>query len=86
MDQTILILGGCGNTGRPIAELLREVRLATIGSAGSFERSLQGHTEIVEAVISGDREQARQAMRRHLEEVNKALDERYAQDGETDPA
>ena len=67
----------------PLAELLRESRRVTIEPPGSIELSLMGHRQIFEAVKSGDREQARQAMRQHLQMVRGVV-QRLGQSGDTE--
>ena len=57
----------------PLAALLRESRRVTIEPPGSSELSLRGHREILEAVKNRDKEQAREAMRKHLQLVRQTL-------------
>jgi len=57
----------------PLAELLRESRRVGMEPPGSAEAPLQGHWEIFKAVKNKDKEQAREAMRRHLQLVRKTL-------------
>lgn len=59
---------------RPLAELLRDSRRVTIEPPGSTELSFKGHKEIFEAVKNRDKEQAREAMRKHLRMVRKVLE------------
>lgn len=58
---------------KPLAELLRERRRATIEPPGSTELSSKGHREIFEAVKNRDNEQARDAMLEHLRMVRGVL-------------
>lgn len=55
----------------PIVDLLFEQRRGTYRVDGSAARGQQYHKEIVEAVERRDAEAARQAMRKHLEQVRR---------------
>jgi GntR family transcriptional repressor for pyruvate dehydrogenase complex len=53
----------------PVGQLLRASRLATIHNPGTVDRSVAAHAEIVDRVQARDVLGAREAMRRHLLQV-----------------
>lgn len=57
----------------PLSELLRESRRVTVRPQGATNLSHKGHIEILAAVVRGDKEEARTAMRRHFSLVRKTL-------------
>jgi len=71
----------------PLAELLRENRRVIGELPEMIELSLRDHQAILEALKNKDKEQAREAMRRHLQAVKKALVRLgYADDDKVDVA
>lgn len=58
----------------PISDLLREVILVSVHAPGSVEGGLAHHRRILRQVKGGDPEQARQAMREHLDHAQKLVE------------
>jgi GntR family transcriptional repressor for pyruvate dehydrogenase complex len=54
----------------PVGRLLRASRLATIHNPGAVDRSVAAHTEILNHITARDADGARQAMQRHLQQVD----------------
>ena len=52
-----------------LIDLLRDLRVRTSRAEGSLNRAQQHHKRILKAVEAGDSEAARQAMRKHLNQV-----------------
>jgi GntR family transcriptional repressor for pyruvate dehydrogenase complex len=56
-----------------LVDLLRRTRENYLQTSERMERSLRGHREILKAIKNGQGKVARQAMRRHLEDVEHAV-------------
>ena len=56
-----------------LVDLLRRTRENYLQTSERMERSLRGHREILKAIKNGQGRVARQAMRRHLEDVEHAV-------------
>ncbi len=56
-----------------LVDLLRRTRENYLQTSERMERSLRGHREILKAIKNGQGRAARQAMRRHLEDVENAV-------------
>ncbi len=56
-----------------LVDLLRRTRENYLQTSERMERSLRGHREILKAIKNGQGRVARQAMRRHLEDVENAV-------------
>lgn len=57
----------------PVGRLLRASRLATIHNPGAVDRSIAAHTEILSHITARDASGARQAMQRHLQQVDSEI-------------
>jgi GntR family transcriptional repressor for pyruvate dehydrogenase complex len=51
-----------------IADVLLEIRRATLNEPGRPQRALDAHQQILDAILAGDREAARSAMQAHLDD------------------
>ncbi len=65
-----------------LVRLLRKTREAYLQTDERKQKSLAGHRDILNAIKAGNGTMARQAMRRHLEEVENTL---FKKNGETSP-
>jgi GntR family transcriptional repressor for pyruvate dehydrogenase complex len=60
-----------------LMDLLRDTRVRSLQVEGRPQRSLSGHRRILAAIRSHDAEAAKAAMRRHLEDVEEIVLEKF---------
>lgn len=58
---------------RPVAEAIRAGRFLTIRRPGGAQESMHGHEQIYTAIVKGDADAARAAMRRHVEQFERDI-------------
>jgi GntR family transcriptional repressor for pyruvate dehydrogenase complex len=69
-----------------LVDLLRRTRENYLQTSERMERSLRGHREILKAIKNGQGRVARQAMRRHLENVENAVVKKRKGGGKKTPS